>query len=59
MADREITRTGSRIAYQNKWMTVREDEIVRANGSAGIYGVVEKSDFAVIAAVDNGHICLV
>jgi ADP-ribose pyrophosphatase len=59
MADQEITRTGSRIAYQNKWMTVREDEIVRADGSTGIYGVVEKADFAVIAAVDNGHICLV
>ncbi|MEO6280978.1 NUDIX hydrolase [Roseateles sp.] len=59
MADEEITRSRTRIAYQNKWMTVREDQIVRANGSAGIYGVVEKADFAVIAAVDNGHIYLV
>lgn len=59
MADKEITRTSTRIAYQNRWMTVREDEVVRANGSAGIFGVAEKPDFAVVAAVDNGHICLV
>ncbi|MDW5415809.1 NUDIX hydrolase [Iodobacter sp. CM08] len=59
MADEEITQSNTRITYQNKWMIVREDEIVRADGSAGIYGVVEKPDFAVIAAVDDGHICLV
>lgn len=29
-------------------MTVREDTIVRADGSDGVYGVVEKPDFALI-----------
>ncbi|WP_250031017.1 NUDIX domain-containing protein [Paractinoplanes maris] len=29
-------------------MTVREDEVRRPDGSAGIYGVVEKPDFALV-----------
>jgi ADP-ribose pyrophosphatase len=33
-------------------MTVRENRIIRADGRSGIYGVVEKSDFAVIAAAE-------
>jgi 8-oxo-dGTP pyrophosphatase MutT (NUDIX family) len=31
----------SRIAYANPWMRVREDSVLRPDGSAGIYGVVE------------------
>lgn len=34
----------SRTAYQNRWMAVREDHIIRPDGSPGIYGVVEKPD---------------
>lgn len=59
MSQPEIKTTSSRVVYQNRWMTVREDAIVRADGSAGIYGVVEKQDFAVIAAVSDGRIHLV
>ena len=42
MAD-EIIATGSRVVYENRWMTVREDTIRRADGSAGIYGIVDKA----------------
>ena len=31
----------SRIAYQNPWIRVREDEVFRPDGKLGIYGVVE------------------
>ena len=31
----------SRVAYENPWIVVREDEVVRPDGSAGVYGVVE------------------
>ena len=55
----EIETTASRIVYQNRWMTLREDAIVRANGYSGIYSVIEKPDFAVIAAIENGSIHLV
>lgn len=34
-------RRTSRTAYENPWIRVREDEVVRPDGSAGVYGVVE------------------
>ena len=33
--------TGSRTVYENPWVRVREDAVVRPDGSPGIYGVVE------------------
>ena len=44
----EIETLSSRVVYQNRWMTVREDAIRRQDGSQGIYGIVEKADFAAI-----------
>jgi len=55
----EILKTGSAVAYKNRWMTVREDEIVRADGARGIYGVVEKPDFAVVVAIEGSSVYLV
>ena len=59
MAEREIQTTASTVVYKNRWMTVREDAIVRRDGSRGIFGVVEKRDFAVIVAVQDGQLWLV
>jgi ADP-ribose pyrophosphatase len=44
-----IETISTRFVYENRWMRVREDTIRRRDGSTGIYGVVEKSDFVVIA----------
>jgi len=49
----------SRIVYQNRWMTVREDDVRRADGSDGIYGVVEKPDAALIIPVEHGRVHMV
>lgn len=56
---KEIQTSASKIVYSNRWMTVREDSIVRPSGHTGIYGIVEKSDFAVIAAVQDQQMYLV
>ena len=56
---RSITTLFSREVYRNRWMRVREDEILRSNGEKGIYGVVEKDDAAIILPVDNGRVWLV
>ena len=40
-------------------MRLREDQILRSNGSKGIYGVVEKHDCAIIIPIDNGRVWLV
>ncbi len=33
----------SRIVYENPWIRVREDQVIRPDGKSGIYGVVESS----------------
>lgn len=45
-----IERVGSREVYRNPWMIVREDDIRRQDGSAGIYGVIVKPTMAVVIA---------
>nr|WP_221218731.1 MULTISPECIES: NUDIX hydrolase [unclassified Mycolicibacterium] len=40
-------------------MTVREDAIRRPDGSAGIYGVVDRPEYAVVIAVDDDRVALV
>src|ERR1700752_729737 len=55
-----IETTSNRFVYENRWMRVREDTNRRRDGSTGIYGVVEKSDFVVIVPVeDDGQVHLV
>ncbi|PRX49240.1 NUDIX domain-containing protein [Prauserella shujinwangii] len=50
---------GTREVYSNSWMTVREDEIRRADGSPGIYGVVDKPDYALVIPLAEGRLHLV
>src|SRR4051812_30607679 len=33
--------TSSRVAYKNNWVRVREDEVIRPDGTPGLYGVIE------------------
>ena len=40
-------------------MVVRHDEVERPDGSAGVFGVVEKPDFVIVIPVEDGHIWLV
>jgi 8-oxo-dGTP pyrophosphatase MutT (NUDIX family) len=54
-----ITTLTSREVYRNRWMRVREDEILRSNGQRGIYGVIEKEDGAIILPIDDGRVWLV
>ena len=55
----DITTIGTSIVYQNRWMRVREDDILRSDGSTGLYGVVEKPDYAVIVALEDRRVHLV
>ena len=55
----EITPISSRIAYENRWLRLREDIVRRADGSEGLYGVVERSDFVVVAPWQDGRLTLV
>jgi 8-oxo-dGTP pyrophosphatase MutT (NUDIX family) len=54
-----IATLSSREVYRNRWMRVREDQILRSNGEKGIYGVVDKDDCAIILPIDQRRVWLV
>jgi len=56
----EYRTLASHEIYRNRWLSLREDEIVRADGTEGRYSVVSKADFAiVIPRHDDGSFTLV
>lgn len=55
----EIHTLASTEIYRNRWLTLKEDKIQRADGSEGIYSVIEKNDFVVILPVEGDHIYVV
>ncbi len=56
----DIETLATREIYRNAWMRVREDDIRRRDGSTGIYGVVEKTDFVTVVPLHaDGSVQLV
>jgi 8-oxo-dGTP pyrophosphatase MutT (NUDIX family) len=49
-----IETVASREIYRNPWMVLREDDIRRADGSSGVYAVVDKPTYALVMPYD-GH----
>ncbi|MFI9503358.1 NUDIX domain-containing protein [Nocardia sp. NPDC052566] len=54
-----VETIGSRAVYANPWMSVREDTVRRANGDVGIYGVLDRADFAMVIPMDGDRLHLV
>jgi 8-oxo-dGTP pyrophosphatase MutT (NUDIX family) len=54
-----MRQLSSKVVYENAWMTVREDVVERLDGSTGLYGVVEKPDFAVVLPRGSGGFWMV
>jgi 8-oxo-dGTP pyrophosphatase MutT (NUDIX family) len=51
---------GSKSIYENPWISVREDSVIRPDGEPGIYGVVHYKNIAVgILPVEDDHVYLV
>jgi 8-oxo-dGTP pyrophosphatase MutT (NUDIX family) len=55
------TRRSRRVAYDNSWITVWHDEVIRPDGAPGIYGVVHFANVAagVLAIDDDDRVLLV
>ncbi len=53
--------TASRTVYDNDWIEVVEDDVVRPDGSPGVYGVVRLRHPAVfvVALTDDDEVVLV
>lgn len=43
----------SKSVYQNPWMKVREDAVIRPGGKDGIFGVVDMQDGVTVIALDS------
>lgn len=54
-----ITWLSTRLIYENRWLRLREDRVRRLDGSEGIYSVLERAEFAVICAAQDGLVHLV
>lgn len=54
-----IQAVGSREVYRNNWLTIREDDIRRPDGSSGIYAVVDKPTYALVIPRDGNRFHLV
>ncbi|WP_061295081.1 NUDIX domain-containing protein [Herbidospora cretacea] len=54
-----VEQISTRVVYTNPWMTVREDEIVHADGTPGIYGYIERADFVLVIPEENDGFHLV
>jgi 8-oxo-dGTP pyrophosphatase MutT (NUDIX family) len=55
----EIQQLASREVYRNNWLTMREDDIRRPDGSSGIYSVIDKPTYALVIARDGDRFHLV
>jgi ADP-ribose pyrophosphatase len=55
-----MNKLSRKTVYKNRWMQVHEDAVRFPDGSEGIYGLVEKPDFAlIIPRHDDGRFQLV
>jgi 8-oxo-dGDP phosphatase len=54
-----IQTVASREVYRNSWMTLREDDIRRPDGSSGIYAVIDKPTYALVIPQDKDRFHLV
>jgi 8-oxo-dGTP pyrophosphatase MutT (NUDIX family) len=61
MTDNPWTRLARRIAYENAWITVWHDDVLRPDGQPGVYGVVHYRNRAVgvVALDDEDRVLLV
>jgi hypothetical protein len=53
----EIQTLASTEIYRNRWMTLKEDKIQRADGSEGLYSVIEKTILSSSSGGAGQHFC--
>jgi 8-oxo-dGTP pyrophosphatase MutT (NUDIX family) len=55
----EISQRASKVVYENPWLRLRVDDVEYPDGTAGVYSVIEKGDFAIVLAAERGGFWLV
>ena len=60
MSENPWITNASRVVYENRWIHVREDQVIRPDGKAGIYGVIFiRPSAGVVAMNDRDEVVLV
>jgi ADP-ribose pyrophosphatase len=54
-----LTTTATRIAFENRWVRLREDAVRYPDGTSGVYAFIERPRYAIVAAVEDGHVWMV
>ena len=54
-----LTVTASRIAFENRWIRLREDSVRYPDGTTGPYAFIERPRYAIVAAIEDGHVWMV
>jgi 8-oxo-dGTP pyrophosphatase MutT (NUDIX family) len=54
-----MIQVSSRLVYENRWLSLREDEIRLPDGSPGIYSVIDKPTAALVIPLERGGCHLV
>ena len=54
-----IRTVASREIYRNNWLSIREDDIRRPDGTDGVYAVVDKPTYALVIPQDSDRLHLV
>jgi 8-oxo-dGTP pyrophosphatase MutT (NUDIX family) len=55
----QIQTVATREIYRNNWLTLREDDIRRPDGSGGVYAVIDKPAYALVIPQDGDRFHLV
>lgn len=51
--------TATRVAFENRWVRLREDSVRYEDGTEGVYAFIERPTYAIVAAVEDGMIWMV
>ncbi|HEY7488201.1 MAG TPA: NUDIX hydrolase [Streptosporangiaceae bacterium] len=54
-----MDQVSSRLVYENRWLSLREDEILLPDGTPGIYSVVDKPTAVLVVPMERGGCHLV
>lgn len=54
-----LTTLSTRIAFENRWVSLREDAVRFPDGFESVYAYIERPRYAIVAAVEDGRIWMV
>ncbi len=54
-----LTTLSTRIAFENPWVSLREDAVRFPDGVESVYAYIERPRYAIVAAMEDGHLWMV